>query len=188
MDDLPVLLKVDHLFRIAKSVIAHVREFEKPFHSAPLLKEVGRSAVILYLLPSRRVSSAPRLGLVQSAALIFFAASGETHLVQMSGFPLKKCLAPSSPLAWLSVIQAISTSTVALLQDRCFRYSMTDGLTRAENVFETSVKTWSTGQAFGFGSGQLATVLQRFHSAASWGTPASSFTIGYLPSSAVGDQ
>ena len=51
------------------------------------------------------------------------------------------------------------------------------------------VTTWSGGQTFGLGSGQEATVLQRFHSAASvLGMPKPSRTILYLPRREVGDQ
>src|SRR5690606_39441715 len=54
----------------------------------------------------------------QRAALIFSAASGETHSFHSSSFCSRKWRAPSSPVAWLSVIQDITPLTVALVQDR----------------------------------------------------------------------
>ncbi|MCY1309813.1 hypothetical protein D9M70_599420 [compost metagenome] len=62
------------------------------------------------------------------------------------------------------------------------------GPARSAKAFVTSVWTLSFGQSFFFGSGQSATVLQRFHSAASAATPCPSLTISYLPRRAVGAQ
>ncbi len=57
----------------------------------------------------------------QRPALTFAATSAGTHLAQTSSLVLRKCLAPSSPVAWLSLIQAKSLLTVAFAQERCLR-------------------------------------------------------------------
>ena len=57
----------------------------------------------------------------QSAALIASAASGVTQGVHRVSFSCRKCRAPSSPVAWFSLIQAITPLTVSLLHDRLDR-------------------------------------------------------------------
>ncbi len=60
-------------------------------------------------------------GCGQSAPLILAATSGETHFVHTASSVLRKCLAPSSPVAWLSVIHAISFCTVSFDQARVLK-------------------------------------------------------------------
>jgi hypothetical protein len=56
-----------------------------------------------------------------TAALIFSAASGETHFDQVASLFLRKYLAPSSPVAWLSTIQARSLLASSVEICRFFR-------------------------------------------------------------------
>jgi len=93
--------------------------YARDFAGAACIRRRSRQRCLLPQLTAAAAASGSDGS--QRAASIFSATCGVTQAFQISGCSFRKCLAPSSPVAWLSVIQAISLLTVSLVHERLLR-------------------------------------------------------------------